>query len=85
VTVLPDLEWLNTPHDGAMAIVRDAEALARAMNSDAAYANASGDSQKNLTLEFSRRARGAPIWAALRTLGRDGLEAIVERHCRLAQ
>ncbi len=28
-------KWLNTPYDGAMAICRDADALARAMNSDA--------------------------------------------------
>ena len=54
------------------------------MNSDAAYATASADSQKNLGIEFSRRARGVAIWAALRTLGRDGVEAMVDRHCRQA-
>lgn len=73
-------KWLNTPYDGAMCIVRDAEALAAAMNSDAAYATASRDAQKNLTMEFSRRGRGIPIWAALRTLGRAGVEAMVDRH-----
>jgi glutamate/tyrosine decarboxylase-like PLP-dependent enzyme len=31
--------------------------------------------------EFSRRARGFPVWAALRSLGRDGLAALVERLC----
>ena len=77
-------KWLNTPYDGAMAICRDAEALAAAMNSDAAYASASKDSQKNLTLEFSRRARGIAIWAALRTLGRTGIAQLVERHCAQA-
>ena len=77
-------KWLNTPYDGAMAICRDPDALAGAMNSDAAYASASADAQKNLTLEFSRRARGVPIWAALRTLGRDGVAEMVERHCALA-
>jgi glutamate/tyrosine decarboxylase-like PLP-dependent enzyme len=78
-------KWLNTPYDGAIAICRDADALAAAMNSDAAYATASRDAQKNLTLEFSRRARGVPIWAALRTLGRDGVAALVDRHLRQAQ
>jgi glutamate/tyrosine decarboxylase-like PLP-dependent enzyme len=73
-------KWLNTPYDGAMAICRDADALSQAMNSDAVYATASKDSQKNLTLEFSRRARGIPIWATLRTLGRDGLAQMIERH-----
>lgn len=73
-------KWLNTPYDGAIAICRDADALAAAMNSDAAYATSSRDAQKNLTLEFSRRARGVAIWAALRTLGRDGVAAMVDRH-----
>lgn len=78
-------KWLNTPYDGAMAICRDPQALARVMNSDAAYSTASADSQKNLTLEFSRRARGIPIWAALRTLGRQGVAAMVEKHHAQAQ
>jgi glutamate/tyrosine decarboxylase-like PLP-dependent enzyme len=74
-------KWLNTPYDGAVAICRDADALAEAMNADAAYSSASKDAQKNLTLEFSRRARGIPIWAALRTLGRRGVAELVDRHC----
>ena len=78
-------KWLNTPYDGAIAICRDAEALSAAMNSDAAYSSAAKDAQKNLTLEFSRRARGIPIWAALRTLGRAGVAELVDRHCRQAQ
>jgi glutamate/tyrosine decarboxylase-like PLP-dependent enzyme len=78
-------KWLNTPYDGAMAICRDADALARAMNSDAVYATAAADAQKNLTLEFSRRARGIPIWAALRTLGRNGVAEMIDRHIGQAQ
>lgn len=78
-------KWLNTPYDGAMAICRDPQALARVMNSDAAYSSASADAQKNLTLEFSRRARGIPIWAALRTLGRNGVAQMVETHHLQAQ
>lgn len=77
-------KWLNTPYDGAMAICRDADAMAATMNADAVYATAARDAQKNLTLEFSRRARGIPVWAALRTLGRDGVAAMVERHCAQA-
>jgi glutamate/tyrosine decarboxylase-like PLP-dependent enzyme len=77
-------KWLNTPYDGAMAICRDADALASAMNSDAVYSSASHDAQKNLSLEFSRRARGIPIWAALRALGRAGVAAMVDRHCAQA-
>ncbi|TDV26810.1 glutamate/tyrosine decarboxylase-like PLP-dependent enzyme [Paraburkholderia caballeronis] len=77
-------KWLNTPYDGAMTICREAAALASAMNSDAAYSAASQDAQKNLNLEFSRRPRGIPIWAALRALGRTGIAAMVERHCAQA-
>lgn len=78
-------KWLNTPYDCAMSIVRDAEALAGAMTSDAAYSSAGADAQKNLTLEFSRRARGVAIWAALRSLGRDGVAALVDICVRHAQ
>lgn len=78
-------KWLNTPYDGAMVICRDAKALAEAMNSDADYAKADPTAQKNLGLEFSRRARGIPIWAALKALGREGVCEMVERHCDLAR
>jgi glutamate/tyrosine decarboxylase-like PLP-dependent enzyme len=77
-------KWLNTPYDSAMAICRDADALATAMNSDAAYATASKDAQKNLTLEFSRRARGVAVWAALASLGREGLREMLDQHIRQA-
>ncbi|GGX66048.1 pyridoxal phosphate-dependent decarboxylase family protein [Saccharospirillum salsuginis] len=77
-------KWLNTPYDGAMVICRHADALAQAMNSDADYAQADPTAQKNLGLEFSRRARGIPIWAALKGLGRQGVAGMVERHCALA-
>ena len=78
-------KWLNTPYDGAFAVCRDPAHLAAAMNSDAVYARASAESQKNLGIEFSRRARGIPIWAALRTLGRQGIDELVDRHCRQAR
>ena len=55
------------------------------MNADAVYSTAARDAQKNLTLEFSRRARGVAIWAALRTLGRDGVAGMVGRHCDQAR
>lgn len=78
-------KWLNTPYDGGMGICRDPDALAGAMNSDAVYSAGSADSQKNLGIEFSRRARGIPVWAGLRALGRDGLDELVDRSCQHAQ
>ncbi|WP_431261526.1 pyridoxal phosphate-dependent decarboxylase family protein [Roseateles chitinivorans] len=73
-------KWLNTPYDCAMAICRDPQSLAAAMNSDAAYAAGTASAQKNLTLDFSRRPRGIPVWAALRSLGRSGVDDLVSRH-----
>lgn len=35
--------------------------------------------------EFSRRARGFPVWAALRSLGRRGVAELVERFCAHAR
>lgn len=71
-------KWLNTPYDGAFSICRDSAALEAAMSSDAAYSPSEPHAQQNLTLEFSRRARGIPIWAALRSLGRRGLAELVD-------
>ena len=34
--------------------------------------------------EVSRRARGVPVWAVMRALGRSGLAALVEGYCRHA-
>jgi glutamate/tyrosine decarboxylase-like PLP-dependent enzyme len=39
----------------------------------------------NTTLEASRRARGIEVWAALHSLGREGLEAMLHRSCDLAR
>ncbi len=78
-------KWLNTPYDSAMAICRDGDAMAACMNADAVYASAEPDAQKNLTLEFSRKARGISIWAVLRTLGRDGLDRMITGHHQQAQ
>jgi glutamate/tyrosine decarboxylase-like PLP-dependent enzyme len=78
--VIDGHKWLNTPYDCAMAICRDPKDLASAMNSDAAYAAGTPNAQKNLTLDFSRRPRGIPVWAALRTLGRAGVDELVTRH-----
>ena len=78
-------KWLNTPYDAAIHIVRDHTHLAEAMNADAVYSSATSDAQKNLTLEFSRRPRGIPIWATLRTLGRAGLEHLIDSRIDLAR
>jgi glutamate/tyrosine decarboxylase-like PLP-dependent enzyme len=52
----------------------------------AAYLQTSGVREPcHYTPEASRRARGIELWAAMRSLGRDGLRELVERNCRLAR
>jgi glutamate/tyrosine decarboxylase-like PLP-dependent enzyme len=39
----------------------------------------------DFVLESSRRARGFATWAALRALGRSGVEDVIDRCCELAR
>jgi glutamate/tyrosine decarboxylase-like PLP-dependent enzyme len=78
-------KWLNAPYDSGLAFVRHAEALRAAMSVSAAYLP-TGEVREPMhyTPEGSRRARGVEVWAALRSLGRQGLAAMIERNCRQA-
>jgi glutamate/tyrosine decarboxylase-like PLP-dependent enzyme len=78
-------KWLNVPFDCGIAIVKDWEAHRVAMTSSASYvapATVARD-QADWNPEYSRRARGVPVYAALSELGRDGIEALVDRCCLL--
>jgi glutamate/tyrosine decarboxylase-like PLP-dependent enzyme len=46
--------------------------------------NTGGREPADYTPESSRRARVIEVWAALRSLGRQGLADLIERNCRLA-
>jgi glutamate/tyrosine decarboxylase-like PLP-dependent enzyme len=80
-------KWLNVPYDCGIALVRDTAALAAAMAIQAAYIPAAQADRNpfDYTPEFSRRARGVEVWAALRSLGRSGLAALIERDCAAAR
>ena len=78
-------KWLQLPYDSGFAIVRDAAAHRRAMAISASYLPSSEYEPGHFTPELSRRARGFPLWAMLRTLGRQGLHEMVQRHCRCAR
>jgi glutamate/tyrosine decarboxylase-like PLP-dependent enzyme/uncharacterized damage-inducible protein DinB len=80
-------KWLNVPYDSGLAFVRDGEALRSAMSVTAEYLppSAAPRSPSDYTPELSRRARGVEVWAALKSLGRSGVAAMVERHCRQAR
>ena len=78
-------KWLNVPYDSGMVVVRDARHLHAAMAVNAPYL-VIGERREpeHYTPEFSRRARGVEVWAALRSLGRRGLADLIERTCRHA-
>ncbi len=81
-------KWLNVPYDSGIVIVRDAAAHHAAMTLGAAYYVETEGGERdpyNWVAESSRRARGFPIYAALRELGRDGLAEMIERCCALAR
>ena len=73
---------LNVPYDCGVVAVRDAQALRSAMELHASYllqdTDGSGDPSQRVP-ELSRRARGVPVWAALKSLGRDGAAGQIRR------
>jgi glutamate/tyrosine decarboxylase-like PLP-dependent enzyme len=77
---------LNVPYDNGIAIVANAEAMYAAMGAHAAYLIQDERPDPFSTVpEFSRRARGFTVWAALRSLGRRGVAEMVERFCAHAR
>ena len=81
-------KWLNVPYDSGIAFCAHPESHRAAMSVRAAYLeqlepDAARD-QMDWNPEFSRRARGFPLYAALRSLGRSGVAELVDRCCRHA-
>jgi glutamate/tyrosine decarboxylase-like PLP-dependent enzyme len=81
-------KWLNVPYDNGIVFCAHPEAHRRATSVYAHYlihADEGGPrDQMDWTPEFSRRARGFPVYAAIRSLGRSGIAELVERCCDLA-
>ncbi len=79
-------KWLNVGYDCGIALVREEEALRRAMAISADYLpEAEQRDGMHYSPESSRRARGIELWALLAELGRNGLVEMVERCCTLAK
>ena len=78
-------KWLNVPYDSGIVFCARPDAHRRAMSVHADYlvhADEGGPrDQMDWTPEFSRRARGFAVYAAMRSLGRSGIAALVERCC----
>jgi len=80
-------KWLNVGYDCGFVAVRDATAQRAAMSARAPYLMQDHDQRDGweFVLDSSRRARGFVVYAALRSLGRTGVRAMVERCCALAR
>ena len=77
-------KWLNVPYDSGLVFVARPEAHRAAFAKTAAYFVPGREGERDpdaFTPEASRRARGFPVWAALRSLGRSGVAELVERCC----
>jgi glutamate/tyrosine decarboxylase-like PLP-dependent enzyme len=72
---------LNVPYDCGVAIVAREGAAQAAFTAHTSYFirddAPTGDPMDRVP-ELSRRARGVPVWAALRSLGRSGVVSLVE-------
>jgi glutamate/tyrosine decarboxylase-like PLP-dependent enzyme len=78
-------KWLNVPYDSGLVAVADPVAHRAAMTTSAGYLQQhEGRDAIDFVPEFSRRARGFAIYAALRSLGRDGVAGVVETCCQIA-
>ena len=81
-------KWLNVPYDSGIIFCAHPDAHRAAMSIRAGYL-IHGDTDERDALdynpEFSRRARGFAVYAALRALGRSGVQRLVERSCDLAR
>ncbi|TDD70420.1 aspartate aminotransferase family protein [Jiangella aurantiaca] len=77
---------LNVPYDSGIVVVRDPVAMRAALSYHGDYliTDATYLEPYERVPETSRRARSVPVWAALRSLGRSGLAALVDRLCRHA-
>ncbi len=82
-------KWLNATYDCGLAIVREPSHLFSAMDYQGSYLVKSADTGRrepcHYTPESSRRARATPVYAALRELGRSGLDDLVARCCSHAR
>ncbi|MEO1227708.1 MAG: pyridoxal-dependent decarboxylase, partial [Myxococcota bacterium] len=76
-------KWLNVPFDCGFAVVRHSAAHSAAMTQSAGYIAAETGARDPIdwNLEWSRRARSIPVYAALRELGSEGVEDLVNRCC----
>jgi aromatic-L-amino-acid decarboxylase len=81
-------KWLFTPMDCSCFWTRRPEAVFRAFSASPEYMperDGGVTDLKDYGPALGRRFRGLKLWAVLRCYGRDGLQALIREHVRLAQ
>ena len=81
-------KWLNVPYDSGLVFCARPAAHHGAMTLGASYYVETDGGERdpyNWVAESSRRARGFAVWAAIRSLGRDGVAEMVARTCEHAR
>jgi glutamate/tyrosine decarboxylase-like PLP-dependent enzyme len=68
-----------------MTFIRNSNALRAAMSISGDYLLLDRRDASNLTPDGSRRARSVDVWAALQSLGRQGLAELIDRNCDQAK
>lgn len=78
-------KWLNTPYDCGIAMCRHPEAIHQSMATAAPYFEV-GEfmDAKDMMPELSRASRGIDVWAALKSLGRSGVQGLIDQCCEHA-
>ena len=71
---------LNVPYDCGVAIISRAGVAKAALGAQTSYLIKEGEASDpyDVAPEMSRRARGVPVWAALRQLGKSGVVSLVD-------
>jgi glutamate/tyrosine decarboxylase-like PLP-dependent enzyme len=80
-------KWLNVPFDAGFAFVADSASHRAALTASASYFEHEPASRDPVDWnpEWSRRARGFAVYAAIRSLGRSGVARLVDECCRHAR
>jgi aromatic-L-amino-acid/L-tryptophan decarboxylase len=81
-------KWLFTPVDCSCLFTRRPEALRDAFSLVPEYLRTSDEDVTNLMdygPALGRRFRALKLWAVLRCFGREGLQALIREHIRLAR
>jgi glutamate/tyrosine decarboxylase-like PLP-dependent enzyme len=79
-------KWLNVPFECGFAFVQDRGAHRASMTVSANYMTKEKQARDEIDWnpEWSRRSRGFTVYAALKELGRGGLEELIDRSCAYA-